>query len=182
MGATQMRTPPMNAERTRKSETIETLAETFGASELVVVTQPNGLTVAEVTDLRRKLRAAGAGYKVAKNRLALLALKGTKFEGISAMFKGVTAIAYSSDPVVAAKIIADYAKGNEKLKIIGAGLGDKVLTDQQAKQLASLPGINELRAKLLGLLQTPATRIASVLKAPPGQLARVLSAYAKKGS
>jgi large subunit ribosomal protein L10 len=146
-----------------------------------VVTRQSGLTVAEVTDLRRKMRAAGAGYRVAKNRLARRALEGTKFTGLSDLLTGTTALAYSKDPVAAAKVAITYAKDNEKLSIAGGVLGNLVLDPEGIKALASLPSLDELRAKLVGLLQTPATRVATVLQAPAGQLARVFGAYAKKG-
>jgi Ribosomal protein L10 len=126
------------------------------------------------------VRAAGAGFKVTKNRLARRALQGTQFEGLDGLFKGPTAIAYSKDPVAAAKVVADYAKSNDKLQIIGAALGNQVLDAEGVKALATLPSLDELRAKLVGMIQTPATRIAGVLQAPGGQVARVLAAYAKK--
>ncbi len=172
----------MNAQRKAKAESIESLSLMLSQSELVVVARPMGLTVAEVTDLRRKLRAAGCGLKVAKNSLVLRALKDSKFSGIEGYFKGVTAIAYSTDPVAAVKVVNDYAKTNKKLEIVGAGMGDgKVLSEAEARTLASLPGINELRAKILGLLNAPATKVACILKAPAGQVARVISAYSQKG-
>jgi large subunit ribosomal protein L10 len=167
-------------DRTQKEATIADLNSKLQDAGLVVVTHHLGLTVAEVTTLRGKVRAAGAGFKVTKNRLARRALKGTQFEGIDGLFKGPTAIAYSKDPVAAAKVVADYAKTNEKLVIVGAALGNQVLDAEGVKALASLPSLDELRAKLVGMIQTPATRIAGVLQAPGGQVARVLAAYAKK--
>ena len=163
-----------------KSELVAALHEKFVEAGLVVVTHNQGLTVAEVTDLRRKVRSAGAGFKVTKNRLTRLALAGTKFEGIGKLFTGPTAIAYSLDPVAAAKVVVDFAKGNEKLVILGASLGSNVLDVDGVKALATLPSLDELRGRLLGMLQTPATRIAGVLQAPGGQIARLLSAKAKK--
>ena len=127
------------------------------------------------------MRAAGAGYIVAKNRLAQLALKGTKYEGLEKLLKGPTAIAYSSDPIAAAKVAVTFAKSNEKLTIVGGSMGADVLGPDAVKALATLPSLDELRAKLVGMLQTPATRVATILQAPAGQLARVFGAYAKKG-
>ena len=167
-------------DRTQKEATIADLNAKLQESGLVVVARHMGLTVAEVTNLRVKVRAAGAGFKVTKNRLARRALQGTQFEGLDGLFKGPTAVAYSKDPVAAAKAIAEFAKSNDKLQIIGAGLGDQVLDVDAVNALATLPSLDELRAKLVGMIQTPATRIAGVLQAPGGQVARVLSAYAKK--
>ena len=169
-------------DRSEKLELITSLHNTLKDAELVVVTRRAGLTVAEVTDLRRKMRAAGAGYRVAKNRLARRALEGTKFTGLSDLLTGTTALAYSKDPVAAAKVAITYAKDNEKLSIAGGMLGSLVLDPEGIKALASLPSLDELRAKLVGLLQTPATRVATVLAAPAGQLARVFNAYEKKES
>ncbi len=167
-------------DRKEKSELVAALHEKFSEAGLVVVTHNQGLTVAEMTDLRRRVRGAGAGFKVTKNRLTRLALAGTKFEGLGNLFTGPTAIAYSKDPVAAAKAVVDFAKGNEKLVILGAALGSNVLNVEGVKALATLPSLDELRGRLLGMLQTPATRIAGVLQAPGGQIARVLAAYAKK--
>ncbi len=167
-------------DRTQKEKTVAALHDALKDVSLVVVAHQNGLTVAEVTDLRRKMRAAGAGFKVTKNRLARIALKGTPFETLDDMFRGPTAIAFSRDPVAAAKIASEYAKANEKLKILGGGLGNQVLDPDGIKALATLPSLDELRGKLLGLIQAPATRIAGVLAAPGAQIARVLSAYATK--
>jgi len=167
-------------DRTQKEATIADLQSKLGETSLVVVTRHKGLTVAEVTDLRGKMRAAGAGFKVTKNRLARRALLGTLFESLDGLFKGPTAIAYSKDPVAAAKVVVAYAKANEKLEIIGASLGKQLLNAEGVKALATLPSIDELRAKLVGMIQTPATRIAGILQAPGGQVARVLAAHAKK--
>lgn len=167
-------------DRSGKQALIETLHQTLGTANLVVVTRQSGLTVAEVSDLRRKMRAAGAGYKVAKNRLAQRALKGTKYEGLDKLLKGPTALAYSSDPVAAAKVAVAYANSNDKLTIVGGAMGAEVIGPDRVKALATLPSLDELRARLVGMLQTPAARIATVLQAPAGQLARVFGAYAKK--
>ncbi|MEI8394077.1 MAG: 50S ribosomal protein L10 [Rhodospirillaceae bacterium] len=167
-------------DRTKKEKAIAALSKRVQDVSLVVVTRHNGLTVAEVTDLRRKMRAAGAGFNVTKNRLARIALKGSQFENLDGLFKGPTAIAYSRDPVAAAKVATDYAKANDKLQVLGAGLGSQVLGPEGVLALAKLPSLDELRAGLLGMITTPATRIAGILQAPGGQIARVLSAYANK--
>jgi large subunit ribosomal protein L10 len=169
-----------NVDRNQKTELVATLHERFTDAGLVVVAHNQGLTVAEITDLRTKVRKAGASFKVTKNRLTRLALAGTKFEPISSLFTGPTTISYSADPVAAAKVMVDFAKSNDKLVILGAGLGSNVLNAEGVKALATLPSLDELRGKILGMLQTPATRIAGVLQAPGGNIARVLSAYAKK--
>lgn len=167
-------------DRKQKSELVASLHEKFLGAGLMVVTHNMGLTVAEVTALRRKIREAGASFKVTKNRLTRLALAGTKFEGLGQYLNGPTAIAYSADPVAAARVVVDFAKTNEKLVILGGALGNSELNVEGVNALATLPSLDELRGKLLGMLQTPATRIAGVLQAPGGQVARVLSAYAKK--
>ncbi len=166
-------------DRTEKREFVASLATVFANTSMVVVTRNQGLTVAEVTDLRRKMRASGATFKVAKNRLAMLALDGTRFDGIKPMLKGPTALAWSMDPVAVAKTAVDFAKTNEKLVLIGGALGTQTLDASGVRALADLPSLDTLRAKLLGMLSTPATRIAGVLAAPGAQLARVLAAYAK---
>lgn len=167
-------------DRTQKEQTIAALHQQLQETGLVVVTHQNGLTVKEVTDLRGKMRAGDARFKVTKNRLARIALKGTQFENLEGLFKGPTAIAYSRDPVAAARVVVEYAKGNEKLTIIGGSLGSRQLDVDGVKALAALPSLDELRARLVGMISTPATRIAVVLQAPGSQLARVLAAYATK--
>ncbi len=168
-------------DRSQKEQLVTALRQVFEDTTLLVVTHQTGLTVAESTDLRRQMRAAGASFKVTKNRLARLALEGTKCVGISDLFKGPTAIAYSTDPVAAARVAVGFAKGNDKLLILGGMMGDQTLDPAAIKALADLPSLDELRAKLVGLLGTPATRVAVVLQAPAGQLARVVNAYAQKG-
>ncbi len=168
-------------DRSQKEQLVTALRQVFEDTTLLVVTHQTGLTVAESTDLRRQMRAAGASFKVTKNRLARLALEGTKCVGISDLFKGPTAIAYSTDPVAAARVAVGFAKGNDKLLILGGMMGDQTLDPAAIKALADLPSLDELRAKLVGLLGTPATRVAAVLQAPAGQLARVVNAYAQKG-
>ena len=167
-------------DRTEKREFVASLGLVFAETSMIVVTQNKGLTVAEVSDLRRKMRASGSTYKVAKNRLAVLALDGTRFDGIKPMLKGPTALAWSQDPVAVAKAAVDYAKTNEKFVVIGGALGTQMLNADGIKALADLPSLDALRARLVGMIQTPGTRIAGVLAAPAGQLARVFGAYAKK--
>ena len=167
-------------DRTEKQEFVAELASVFAETSMVVVTQNNGLTVAEVTALRVKMRAAGVTFKVAKNRLANLALEGTRFGGLAPMLKGPTALAWSMDPVAAAKTAVEFAKTNEKFVLIGGSLGAQTLDVSGLKALAELPSLDALRAGLVGMIQTPATRIAGVLQAPAGQLARVFGAYANK--
>ncbi len=167
-------------DRTEKREFVATLADVFAATSMVVVTQNKGLTVAEVTQLRARMRAAGATFKVAKNRLATLALDGTRFDGITPMLTGPTALAWSHDPVAVAKVAVEFARTNERLVLIGGALGIQTLNADGVRALAELPSLDALRGKILGLLAAPATRIAGVLQAPGGQLARVLGAYSAK--
>ena len=167
-------------ERSEKREFVESLAATFAETSFVLVARNDGLTVAAVSELRRKMRAAGASYKVAKNRLATRALEGTRFQGVSPLLKGPTALAWSVDPVAVAKTAVEFAKTNDKFVVLGGALGTQTLNADGVKALAELPSLETLRAQLLGLIQTPATRIAGVLQAPGGQVARVLAAYAKK--
>ena len=166
--------------RSEKAEAIVELNQIFKDASLMVVTRQSGLTVQEVPVLRRKIRAAGASYKVAKNRLTLRALEGTPFTALGPMFKGPTAIAYSKDPVAAAKVISAFTKGNEKLSIVGGALGENTLDVAGVQALATLPSLDALRGKIIGLIQAPATKIAGVLAAPAGQVARVFSAYGAK--
>ena len=147
---------------------------------ILLVAHYKGLSVAEITDLRFNIRKAGAGFKVTKNLLAKRAIAGTNYEKVSHLFKGPTAVAYANDPVAAAKALSEFAKKNEKLVLVGGAFGNTVLDKAAIQQLASLPSLDELRAKIIAMLQTPATRIAGVLQAPAGQLARVFGAYAKK--
>ena len=168
-------------DRSQKEELVAGLHKTFVDAEMVVVTHYSGLTVAEMEDLRVKMLEAGAGFKVTKNRLTRLALKDTKFEGMTDLFKGPTGIAFSQDPVSAAKVAVKFAKGNEKLIVVGGALGEEQLSVDAVKALAILPSLDELRGKIVGLLQAPATKIAGVTQAPAGQLARVMGAYASQG-
>lgn len=167
-------------DRTEKREFVASLAAVFADTSFVLVAQNKGLTVADVSELRRRMRAAGATYKVAKNRLATLALEGTRFDGVKPLLRGPTALAWSTDPVAVAKTAVEFAKTNDKFVVLGGALGTQTLNADGVKALAELPSLETLRAQLLGLIQTPATRIAGILQAPGGQVARVLSAYAKK--
>ena len=168
-------------DRTEKREFVASLAAVFAETSMVIVTRNDGLTVADVTELRRRVRAAGATHKVAKNRLASLALAGTQFEGIKPLLKGPTALSWADEPVAVAKVLVEFAKTNEKLVLLGGSLGAQTLNVESIKALAELPSLDVLRAQLVGLISTPATRIAGVLQAPAGQLARVFGAYAKTG-
>lgn len=167
-------------DRTEKRDFVAALGQVFAETQMVVVTSNSGMTVAEVSELRRRMRAAGATYKVAKNRLASLALEGTRFDGIKPLLKGPTALAWSTDPVAVAKAAVEFARTNDKLTVLGGALGTQTLDADGVKALAELPSLETLRAQLVGLIQTPATRIAGVLQAPAGQLARVFGAYSKK--
>lgn len=167
-------------ERAEKREFVTELNEVFKASGSVVVAHYAGVTVAQMNDFRSKMRTAGGTVKVAKNRLAKIALQGTEAEGMSDLFKGQTLIAYSNDPITAPKIVMEFAKTNDKIVVLGGAMGSTTLNAEAVKSLATLPSLDELRAKLLGLLVAPATRIATVTAAPASQLARVFAAYAKK--
>jgi large subunit ribosomal protein L10 len=167
-------------DRTEKRDFVASLATVFAETSAVVVTQNKGLTVAEVTTLRRRMRDAGVTFKVAKNRLATLALDGTRFDGIAPLLKGPTALAWSRDPVAAAKVAVEFARTNDKFVVLGGAIVGQTLDAAGVKALSELPSLEALRAGLLGMLQTPATRIAGILQAPGGQIARVLAAYASK--
>ena len=169
-------------EKAEKSQLVATLNAVFKNAAVVVVAHNNGLTANQVLDLRNKMSAAGATIKVAKNSLTKLALEGTDAKGIVKLFTGPTMLAYANDPVAAPKVAADFAKIHEKFVLLGGALGTTMMDATAVKALASLPSLNELRAKLLGMIQTPATRIAGVVQAPAGQLARVLNAYATKAA
>ena len=167
-------------DRAQKQEAIEALKGVFSGSGAVVVTHYMGLTVAEMTDLRGKLREQGAQLQVVKNTLAQKALQGTAGEAGDALFKGPVAIAFAPDPVSAAKVATQYAKDNDKFSVVGGLMGEQVLDKQAVTALATLPSLDQLRAKIIGLVQAPATKVAGVLQAPAGQLARVMGAYAAK--
>ncbi|MEM6626648.1 MAG: 50S ribosomal protein L10 [Pseudomonadota bacterium] len=167
-------------DRAGKAEALETLRSVFAEAGVVVVAQYSGLTHRELEDLRIKLKGEGGTLKVIKNRIAKIALDGQGGDAATDMFKGPVAIAYSADPVAAPKVAAAFAKDNDKLVLIGGIMGDSVLDQNGVKALATLPSLDQLRGKLVGLIQAPATKIAGVLQAPGGQLARVVSAYSQK--
>ncbi|TKD51733.1 50S ribosomal protein L10 [Sphingomonas baiyangensis] len=167
-------------DRSQKTDAVAALNRTFNEVAVVVVTRNLGMTVKQSTDLRNKMRDAGASYKVSKNRLAKIALEGTDYAGISDLLTGPTALATSTDPVAAAKVAIDFAKTNDKLEIVGGAMGKQVLDAEGIKALASLPSLDELRAKIVGLVQAPATKLATITQAPAAQIARVLAAYAEK--
>lgn len=167
-------------DRAEKREFVTAMNDVFANAGAVVVAHYTGLTVSDMGSLRSQMKEAGGTVKVAKNRLAKLALEGTEAAHISELFQGQTLIAYSEDPVTAPKVAVDYAKKNEKLVILGGAMGATNLDVDAVKALASLPSLDELRAKLVGMINTPATRIAQVVNAPAGQLARVVGAYSQK--
>jgi large subunit ribosomal protein L10 len=167
-------------DRAQKQKLVESLQQDLIGTACVVVTHQSGLSVAEATQLRQQVRSAGASFRVTKNRLAKRALTGTPFEQLTPLFTGPTAIAFSRDPVAAAKVVVQYANRNDKLTIVGGGLAGQQMDAAGVRELASLPTLDELRGKLVGLLQAPAARIARVLQAPAGQVARVFAAYAEK--
>jgi large subunit ribosomal protein L10 len=171
-----------HVEKAEKSQLVAKLNTTFKDAAVVVVAHNNGLTANQVLDLRNKMAAAGATVKVAKNSLVKLALEGTDAKGMTGLFEGPTMLAFANDPVAAPKVASDFAKAHEKFVVLGGALGTTILDANAVKALASLPSLNELRAKLLGMIQTPATRIAGVVAAPAGQLARVMNAYATKAA
>ena len=168
-------------DRTEKVQMVENLNGVFSSATVVVVTHYSGLTVSEMTTLRNQMAESGADFRVIKNRLAKIALKGTPCEGLQDLLSGPTAIAFSEDPVAAPKVTATFSKKNEKLVILGGAMGDTLLDVQSVKALAELPSLDELRGQLVGMISTPATRIAGVLQAPAGQLARVIGAYGATG-
>ena len=167
-------------DRAQKAEAVATLKQTFGEVGVVVVTRNLGMTVAQSTALRGKMRDAGASYKVAKNTLTLIALEGTAYAPIGDMLTGPTALATSADPVAAAKVAVDFAKTNDKFEIVGGAMGDTLLDVNGVKALAELPSLDELRATIIGLVQAPATKIARTINEPGAQLARVFGAFAAK--
>ena len=168
-------------DRAQKEQTVTALRSVFDEATLVVVTHYSGLDVAKITDLRVRMAEAGAHLKVTKNRLTRRALEGTRFTALDALFSGPTAIAYSEDPVAAAKVSVGFAKENDRLVILGGALNEQLLGTDEIRALAALPSLDALRAQLVALLQTPARRIASVLQAGGAQLARTVSAYAQTG-
>lgn len=167
-------------DRSQKAESVAQLNAVFNEVGVVVVTRNLGLSVKQSTDLRSKMRDAGATYKVAKNRLAKLALKDTQYEGLEDLLTGPTALAWSTDPVAAAKAAVDFAKTNDKLEIVGGAMGSTQLDAAGIKALASMPSLDELRAKIVGLVNAPATKVATLVNAPASKLARVFGAYGAK--
>ena len=167
-------------DRSQKADLVDELKQVFTETSVVVVTRNLGLTVAQSTDLRLKMRDAGAQFKVAKNRLALIALDGSRYQPIGELLKGPTALATSDDPVAAAKVAVDFAKTTDRFEIVGGAMGDTVLDVEGIKALAALPSLDELRATIIGIVQAPATKIARTVSEPGAQLARIFSAYAAK--
>lgn len=167
-------------ERNEKEAFVASMRSSLEGSSIVVLTRQSGLTVGEVQSLRSKIREAGASYKVGKNTLTKIALKDTPNESLSEHLKGPTALAFSPDPVAAAKATVDFAKGNSKLEVVCGVLNGQYLDSEAVTALAKLPSLDELRGKIIGVLQAPATKLAGVTQAPAGQLARVFSAYADK--
>ena len=165
-------------DREQKKVFIKELSSSLENASLAVVTRQSGMTVSESKDLRTKMRAAGASFKVVKNTLAKIAVKGTKFEGLSEHLSGPAALAISEDPVAAAKVAVDYMNDNDKLQVISGVLDEKVLDLASVKALAKLPSLDELRAKILGVVAAPATKLATIIKEPGAGVARVISAYA----
>ena len=167
-------------DRTEKSDLVSSLNASLATVGVVVVARNLGLTVAQTTDLRTKMREAGASFKVTKNKLAKLAIEGTPYAALSDMLTGPTGFATSTDPVAAAKVAVEFAKANDKFELVGGAMGDTLLDVNGVKALATLPSLDELRAKIIGLVQAPATKVVQIIQAPAGQLARVLGAYAAK--
>ncbi|MFM9935840.1 MAG: 50S ribosomal protein L10 [Novosphingobium sp.] len=167
-------------DRSQKAEAVAFLADVFSEAGTVVITRNLGMTVAQSTALRIKVREAGASYKVAKNSLAKIAVAGTDYEGVSEFFTGPTGIASSADPIAAAKAVVAFAKTNDKIEIVGGAMGTIILNAEGIKALATMPSLDELRAKVIGLIQAPATKLAQLTTAPAAKLARVFAAYAEK--
>ena len=167
-------------DRAEKAQAVAELKQTFSEVGVVVVTRNLGLTVAQSTVLRNKMRDAGATYKVSKNKLAKIAMDGTDYSSLGDMLTGPVGLASSIDPGAAAKVVVDFAKTNDKFEIVGGAMGATTLDVDGVKALATLPSLDELRAKIVGLIVAPATKLATITQAPAAQLARVLSAYAEK--
>ena len=167
-------------DRSQKADAVAQLSEVFAQSGVVVVTRNLGLTVDQSTELRTKMREAGATYKVAKNRLAKLALKDTDYTGLDEFLTGPTALGYSEDPVAAAKAVVEFAKTTDKIEIVGGSMGAQKLDEAGVKALAAMPSLDELRGTIVGLVNAPATKVAQVVNAPAAKLARVFGAYGAK--
>ncbi len=166
--------------RQKKKEVVEDVSGALQSAQVLILAHNKGMTVAEVSELRTKMRAVGARYKVAKNRLVNIAVKDTLFETLTPHLKGPTGLAYSEDPVAAAKVMVEFAKTNERLVILGGAFGERQLNVADVEALAKMPSLDELRGKIVGLLQAPAQKILGVLQAPAGQVARVIGAYGAK--
>ena len=167
-------------DRSQKTDAVAALNAVFNEMSVVVVTRNLGLTVAQSTDLRSKMGEAGATYKVAKNRLAKIAIKDTQYEGLEEYLSGPTALAWSEDPVAAAKAAVEFAKTNDKLEIVGGSMGGTMLDEAGVRALASMPSLDELRGTIVGLINAPATKVVRVVNAPAEKLARVFGAYGAK--
>jgi large subunit ribosomal protein L10 len=167
-------------DRAQKKQFVENIHSNLQGAGVMVVCHYQGMTVAEISDLRRQARAAGASFQVTKNTLTKLGLKDSMFEPVSDLFTGPTAVAYSQDPVAAAKVLVDFAKNNDKVKILGGALGERRLQANDVEALAKMPSLDQLRGKILGLLVSPATKLVQLLQTPGGQVARVISAHAKQ--
>ena len=167
-------------DRSQKADLVTELKQVFAETSVVVITRNLGLSVAQSTDLRLKMRDAGAQFKVTKNRLALIALEESRYKPIGDLLTGPTALATSGDPVAAAKVAVDFAKTTDRFEIVGGAMGDTVLDVNGIKALAALPSLDQLRATIVGLIQAPATKIAHTVSEPGAQLARIFSAYAAK--
>ena len=173
----------MNKNRQQKQEKASAVKKGLESANLVIITEQSGLSASETASLRGKVFAGGVHFNYVKKTLAKIALKGTRYEELSALMKqskSPTAIAYSEDPIAAARVIAGFSNDNEKLKILGGAMGDKMLDANSVVQLSKLPSLDELRGKIVGLLQAPATKVAGVVQAPAGKLARVFAAYGSK--
>lgn len=167
-------------DRQKKIETVEELKTIFNTANTIIISKNKGLTVRDANNLRGKVREVKSSYRVMKNRLVKIALKDSRFESLTELMTGPTSIAYSDDPVAIAKVLNDFTKENTKLEVVGGVMGEAMLTPEQIKQLAALPSLDELRSKLIGLIQAPAQKIAAILSAPATQIARVISAYSNK--
>jgi large subunit ribosomal protein L10 len=180
MAAAEKHKIVMNKQRTKKEDTVQSVRDAMEGKSFTVVVESHGLTVSEVTGLRGQIRNAGASFRVVKNTLAKIALQGTKFENLVELMKGPTALAIADEPVGISKVLAEFSKKNAKLKMLGSNLDGNLLDAKSTAKLATLPSLNELRARLIGMIQTPATRMAVLLKAPGGQIARVIAAKSRK--
>ncbi len=171
----------LRVNKQQKQDFVQNLRKGLGDSSVLVVTTQSGMTVSEAAELRAKMREAGASFKVVKNTLAKIAIKDTKYEKVSDLLKGPIALAYSSDPIAATKVAVDYAKANEKLQLVGGIMDERLMEVADVKKLASLPSLDELRAKIAGIIMMPATQIATLIREPAAGIARVLQARSQQG-